>query len=239
MHWSSGWDSHGGSLPIRYPASLLKMFQKGVQKKLMNPSKMSDPWFALQVRSRYESFVAAHLDGRGYEWFLPLHKVRRRWSDRFKEIEQPLFPGYVFCRFNPANRFPILTTPGVFLIVGIGKTPVSIHETEISAIQATVKSGFPSQPWPFLQIGQRVKIEHGPLCGLEGILLGVRGHHHLVLSVTLLQRSIAVQLEDAWVRPITGPSRACVQTALGFPKREPRQLVGNSYLGSSRRALPT
>ncbi len=154
-------------------------------------------------RYRYESFVAAHLDGRGYEWFLPLHKVRRRWSDRFKEIEQPLFPGYVFCRFNPANRFPILTTPGVFLIVGIGKTPVSIHETEISAIQATVKSGFPSQPWPFLQIGQRVKIEHGPL----------------------------------W--PITEPSRACVQTALGFPKREPRQLVGNSYLGSSRRALPT
>ena len=117
---------------------------------------MSYPWFALQVRNRYESFVAAHLGGRGYEWFLPLHKSRRRWSDRFKEIEQPLFPGYVFCRLDPFNRLPILTTPGVFLIVGIGKAPVPIHETEIAAIQATVKSGIASQPWPFLQIGQRV-----------------------------------------------------------------------------------
>src|SRR5882762_6970779 len=185
------------------------MFQKGVQKKLMNPSKMNDPWFALQVRSRYESFVAAHLDGRGYEWFLPLHKVRRRWSDRFKEIEQPLFPGYVFCRLNPLNRLPILTTPGVFLIVGTGKTPVPIHETEIAAIQATVKSGLPSQPWPFLQIGQRVRIEHGALCGLEGILLDFRGRQRLVISVTLLQRSVAVQLDRAWVRPVPQQQQAC------------------------------
>jgi len=177
---------------------------------------MSYPWFALQVRTRYESFVAAHLGGRGYEWFLPTYKSRRRWSDRFEEIEQPLFPGYVFCRLDPSNRLPILTTPGVFLIVGVGKTPLSIAESEIAAIQATIKSGLPSQPWPFLQIGQTVRIEHGPLSGLEGILLEVRGHHRLVLSVTLLQRSIAVQLEDAWVSPVTGQSRACVQATKGF-----------------------
>jgi hypothetical protein len=101
-----------------------------------------------------------------------------------------------------------------------------------------VRSGLPSQPWPFVQIGQRVRIEHGPLCGLEGILLEVRGHHRLVLSVTLLQRSVAVQLEDAWVRPLTAESRACPRTNDHSPKREPRQLVVNSYVDSSRQPLP-
>jgi len=169
---------------------------------------MTYPWFALQVRSRYENIVTAHLSGMGYESFLPLYKCRRRWSDRFKEIERPLFPGYVFCRLNPLDRLPILITPGVFLIVGLGKTPVPIDEAEIAAIQSAVKSGLPSQPWPFVQIGQRVRIEHGPLCGLEGGLLDFRGRHRLVLSVTRLQRSIAVQVEDAWVTPIPQRSRA-------------------------------
>lgn len=168
----------------------------------MEPGEMSYPWFALQVRSRYENIVSAHLDGRGYEWFLPQYKVRSRWSDRFKEIERPLFPGYLFCRLNPLNRLPILTIPGVVVIVGTAKTPVPVDETEIAAIQAAVKSGLPSQPMQFLQVGQRVRINHGPLCGLEGILLDFRGRDHLVLSVTLLQRSIAVQLENAAVTSI-------------------------------------
>ena len=169
---------------------------------------MSYPWFALQVRSRYENIVTAHLGGMGYESFLPLYMCRRRWSDRFKEIECPLFPGYVFCRLNPLDRLPILMIPGVSLIVGMGKTPVAIDESEIAAIQSAVKSGLPSQPCPFVQIGQRVRIEHGPLCGLEGVLLDFRGRHRLVLSVTLLQRSIAVQVEDAWVTPIPQHHRA-------------------------------
>jgi transcription antitermination factor NusG len=173
---------------------------------------MKFPWFALQVRNRYENIVSAHLDGKGFEWFLPLYKSRRRWSDRFKEIELPLFPGYVFCRLDALDRLPILMIPGVHQIVGLGKTPAPIDESEIAAIQAAVKSGLPTEPWQFLQIGQRVRIEQGALCGLEGILMGFRGCHRIVLSVTLLQRSIAVQLEDAWVtpipqqvRPYTGP----------------------------------
>lgn len=163
---------------------------------------MSHPWFALHIRSRCEDIVTAHLSGKGYEWLFPKYKSRRRWSDRFKEIELPLFPGYIFCRFNPCDRFPILTIPGVAYIVGVAKTPVSIDETEVVAIQAAFKSGLPSQPWPFLQIGRRVRIEYGPLYGLEGILMDFRGQHRLLLSVTLLQRSIAVQVETAWVRPI-------------------------------------
>jgi transcription antitermination factor NusG len=180
---------------------ILKDCMKMLRERATEPGKMSYPWFALQVRSGSENIVTEHLGGKGYEWFLPVHKCRRRWSDRFKDIERPLFQGYVFCRLNPLNRLPILITPGVVRIVGMGKTPVAIDETEIAAIQAAVKSGLPSQPWPFLQIGQRVRIDYGPLCGLEGVLLDFRGHHRLVLSVTLLQRSIAVQVDDAWVVP--------------------------------------
>jgi transcription antitermination factor NusG len=163
---------------------------------------MSYPWFALQVRSRYENIVTAHLDGKGYEWFLPLYKSRRRWSDRFKELQRPLFPGYLFCRFNPLNRLPILTIPGVVVIVGTAKTPVAIDENEILAIQAAVKSGLPIQPLQALRIGQRVRIDRGPLCGLEGTLIELRGRHHLVLSVSLLRRAVAVQVEDAEVTSI-------------------------------------
>ena len=171
-------------------------------KGMSESRNMNYPWFALQVRSRYENIAAAHLTGKGYECFLPLYKSRRRWSDRFKEVECPLFPGYVFCRLNPLDRLPIRITPGVILIVGQGKTPEPIDETEIAAIQSAVKSGLPSQPYPFLQIGQRVRIDNGPLWGLEGVLLDFKGHNRLVLSVTLLRRSVAVQIEDAWVTPI-------------------------------------
>jgi len=164
---------------------------------------MSDQWFALQVRSRYEHSVATHLGGMGYERFLPLYKCRRRWSDRFKEFELPLFPGYVFCRLDLSNRLPVLMTPGVTLIVGAGKIPLPIDEVEMTTIQAAVSSGLRSEPWPFLQIGQRVKMNYGPLCGLEGILVDRRGRHHLMLSVTLLQRSIAVEVDRDWVSPLS------------------------------------
>jgi transcription antitermination factor NusG len=169
----------------------------------MEPDKKSYPWFALQVKGNYENVVAAHLGGKGYEWFLPLYMSRSRWSDRWKEIKRPLFPGYLFCQLDPMNRIPILTIPGVARIVGTAKSPVAIDETEIAAIHATVKSGLPTQPWPYLQIGKRVRIEYGPLYGLEGILLDFKGEHRLVLSVTLLQRSVAVEVDGAWVTSLS------------------------------------
>src|SRR5438309_11626283 len=106
------------------------------------------------------------------------------------------------------HRLPILTTPGVLLIVGIGKTPIPIDQAEIAAIQTLVTSGLPSQPWPLLQIGERVTINYGALCGLEGILLDFKGRHRLVLSVTLLQRSVAVEIDGAWVISIPQQHRA-------------------------------
>jgi transcription antitermination factor NusG len=163
------------------------------------------PWFALQVRSSQEVGVGHQLSGQGYEWFLPLYKLRKRWSDRIKEVETPLFPGYIFCRFDPQKRLPILKTPGVIQIVRYNRAPAPIEETEIDAIQTLVASGLPNQPWPFLGAGDRVRIESGPLRGLEGILVELKGDHRLVVSVTLLRRSVAVELDSAQVKSLRTP----------------------------------
>lgn len=160
------------------------------------------PWFALQVRIRHESDVALHLQGKGYEWFLPQYKTRRRWSDRVKQLEVPLFPGYVFCRFNPQDRLPILKTPGVRQIVGNQHTPLPVDESEIRALQTLVLSGAPNQPYPFLTVGDRVRVQSGALRGLEGILVDVKGRQRLVISVTLLCRSVAVEIDWADVVPV-------------------------------------
>ena len=160
------------------------------------------PWFALQVRPKYERLVASALLFKGYESFLPLCRRRSRWSDRIKEIELPLFPGYMFCRFEVNKRLPILVTPGVQRIVGIGKAPHPVDDSEIAALQAIVISGLRAEPWPYIQIGQRVRIERGSLAGVEGILTGVRGPARLVVSVNLLQRSVAVEIDESWVWPV-------------------------------------
>jgi len=160
------------------------------------------PWFALQVRTRYERNVASFLDGKGYEWFLPTYVSRRRWSDRTKELELPLFPGYLFCRFDPQDRLPILKTPGMISIVGTSKTPTPVDASEIVALRTLVNSELPRQPWPYLKVGQRVRIEYGSLCGLEGILLQIKGSDRIVLSVSLLQRSVAAEVDSSWITPI-------------------------------------
>jgi transcriptional antiterminator NusG len=176
------------------------------------------PWYALQVRTRYERVVADHLTGRGFEWFLPLRKDRKRWSDRMKEIESPLFPGYLFCRFDTQNRLPILQTPGVVQIVGYNRQPISVDELEIAAIQTLVAAGVPNQPCSFVEIGDRVRIESGPLRGLEGILVESRGKHKFVLSVSLLQRSVAVEIDSLAVTPVVAN--------VGPVQREVAELVG-------------
>ena len=160
------------------------------------------PWFALQVRTRYEKNVASHLDGKGYEWFLPTYLSRRRWSDRTKELDLPLFPGYLFCRFNPQERLPILKTPGMIAIVGTAKMPTPVDASEIDALRTLVNSDYARQPWPFLKVGQRVRIECGALAGLEGILLHIKGRDRIILSVTLLQRSVAAEIDSSWITPI-------------------------------------
>jgi transcription antitermination factor NusG len=165
------------------------------------------PWFALQVRTKHELGVSEFLRGRGYQPFLPLCRHRKVWSDRIKVVDAPLFPGYLFCRVNIQDRLPVLTAPGVIRIVGYNRVPIAVDEAEINAIQTIVGSGLPLQPWPFLHIGDQVQIESGTLRGLRGILVKMRGTDRLVLSVTLLQRSVAVEIDSAFVKSLasTGP----------------------------------
>lgn len=157
------------------------------------------PWFALRVRSKYERAVALNLKGMGYEEFLPAVKVQRQWSDRIKALEELVFPGYVFCRVNPSDRLPVLKVRGVVHLVGFGGGPTSIPDVEIDRVRAMVESGLLVTPCPFLEIGETVRIDKGPLAGMEGILESVKGRYRLVVSVQLLQRSISAEIERAWV----------------------------------------
>ena len=166
---------------------------------LPQPYPMS--WYALRIQSRLSSLAADTLRGKGYEEFLPLYRARRRWSDRVKQVELPLFPGYLFCQFDVNDRLPILTTPGVIGIVGAGKLPIHVDVEEIEAIRAILRSGLAAQPWPLL-VGSKVYIERGPLAGLEGIITNTDKVYRLVVSVSLLQRSVAVEIDREWARPI-------------------------------------
>jgi transcription antitermination factor NusG len=160
------------------------------------------PWYAVHVRSNFERIVYRSLYDKGYELFLPTYSVTRQWSDRKKQTETPLFPGYLFCRFDAERRLPILTAPGVVQIIGNGKTPEPVSDEEISAVEQVLQSSLPYRPWPSIQIGQAVVVEKGPLMGVQGNLLEMQGLHRLVISITLLQRSLAVEVEASWVRPV-------------------------------------
>jgi transcription antitermination factor NusG len=176
----------------------------------------SKQWFALHVRPRYEKTVAMIARNKGFEEFLPIQQSRRRWSDRVKSVELPLFPGYVFCRLDPEHRLPLLTIPGALQMVGIGKMPVAIDDLEIAAIRAAVQSGLLIEPWPFLEVGQRVQLQEGPLAGLEGLLVEVRKQQRIVVSVSLLGRSVAVEIEREWVRPLD-VNRSTITTPFKTP----------------------
>jgi transcriptional antiterminator RfaH len=157
------------------------------------------PWFAIRVRSNFEQATSAGLDGKGYKPFVPTYRVRRRSAGRVRQSDQPLFPGYVFCRFNMKKRLPILVTPGVVSILGFGGDPVPIPDHEIANIQTIVRSGLLAQPWPFLKLNQKVYMKHGPLAGMEGVVVQIKNDLRLVVSVSMLQRSVAVEIDRDWV----------------------------------------
>jgi len=166
-------------------------------------------WFALQVRSRWESSTALLLSGKGYQTLLPTYKARKRWSRGLKELDAPLFSGYVFCQFGAQKRLPVLVTPGVIAVVGCGRIPLPVDDGEIAAIQRITSSGLRAEPWPYLELGQRIRIESDALEGMEGILINFKGNHRIVVSVSLLRRSVALEIDRSCVRPVR-PSRAAV-----------------------------
>jgi transcription antitermination factor NusG len=161
------------------------------------------PWFAIRVKSNFEKKVATGVSNKGIEAFLPMYQSRRRLSDRYKTVELPLFPGYLFCRLDLDRRLPLLTTAGFLYIVSVGNKPAPVDEREIAAVQFVVRSGFPVMPWPSLAVGQRVRLESGPLCGLEGVVIQVGMRDRICVSVTLLQRGVSVEVDRDWIRPLS------------------------------------
>lgn len=159
-------------------------------------------WFALRVRSNHEKPVSSLLQAKGVEEFLPAYRSRRLWSDRIRDLDLPLFPGYIFCRIPIKERPSVLATTGVVGMVGIQKHPLPIPDAEIAAVRTMVESKTIVEPWPFVRIGQRVRVRRGPLAGLEGILLSAKNSHRLVVSVTLLGRSVAAGIDAAYVTPV-------------------------------------
>jgi transcription antitermination factor NusG len=163
------------------------------------------PWFAVRVKSNFERRVAASLVYKGLEAFLPEYETRRRWSDRYKTIDCPLFPGYVFCRIDLNHRLVVLSTPGFLCIVSNGGKPAPVDEAEIARIQVVVRSRLSALPWPTLAVGQRVRLVRGPLSGLEATLLEVGKRKRIYVGVTLLRRGVSVEVDSDWILPVALP----------------------------------
>lgn len=172
----------------------------------MNPEAENQRWFALQVRTRWEGSTSLLLAGKGYQTLLPTYKANKRWRGRVREVNAPLFPGYVFCQFDVQKRLPVLVTPGVLALVGRGRVPSPVDEVEIANLRTVVSSGLGAEPWPYLEVGQKIRIENDSLHGLEGILIQFKGNHRIVVSVSLLRRSVALEIDRCCVSPL-GPSR--------------------------------
>jgi transcription antitermination factor NusG len=152
------------------------------------------PWFALKTEPRSEKKVERLLVQKGYECFLPTYRQKRRWSDRVVTLELPLFPMYIFCRFNSSVLAKAITTPGVSRIVGFGGKPAEVDFEEIEALQLLARSNCLREPWNYLPHGTLVLVETGPLTGIQGIICDNSNNRQLVISVTLLQQSVAVEL---------------------------------------------
>jgi transcription antitermination factor NusG len=159
------------------------------------------PWYAIHTQGRWEHVASSALREKGYEEYLPLCKVKKRWSDRQKTVDMPLFPGYLFCRLDISqSTVPILTSPGVMEIVRAGRSPVPVPEEDVEAVRTVLRSGLAAFPWPGIVAGARVLVERGPLAGLEGAVLEIRKQCRLVISVPLLGRGVAVDIDGDWVR---------------------------------------
>jgi transcription antitermination factor NusG len=187
----------------------------------MNTVPNVDRWYALQLRTRWESSTATLLCGKGYQTFLPTYKISRRGSSRPKEVRAPLFPGYLFCRFNVCDRLPVLITPGVISVVGTGRVPIPVEESEIEAIQRMVSTGVPLEPCPYLEVGQLIRVEDGALSGIEGVLTSFKGTRRIVVSISLLRRSVALEIDRSVVSPVLPKHSSVAETRLIEPSFEP------------------
>lgn len=159
-------------------------------------------WCAIYTRHQHEKTVSEMLEAKGFEVFLPLYDSTRKWKDRCKVLSVPLFPSYVFVRGAVERRLPVLTTPGVHMIISRGERVATIPEAEIDAIRRTMEGNFRVEPHPFLRCGERVRVVRGSLEGVEGVLTRKKNLFRLVLSVEMLAQSVAVEIDAIDVVPV-------------------------------------
>jgi transcription antitermination factor NusG len=159
-------------------------------------------WYVAQTCARHEKRVAEQLSARGIEHFLPLYEMVSRWKDRRVRLELPLFPGYIFVRVPLQERLRALEIPSVRRLVGFGGLPVPMPAQEMEAMRNGLTIQLRVEPHPYLTAGRRVRIKSGPLAGLQGILLRKKGNYRFLLSVDLIQRSVAADVDIADIEPL-------------------------------------
>ena len=152
-------------------------------------------WWALYTRHQHEKTVAEVLSAKGFEVFLPLYESIRCWKDRSKKLTLPLFPCYVFVRGGLNRRLQIMTTPGVHMILFTGENVATIPEVEIDTIRKAAEGPFRVEPHPFLKCGERVRVIRGSLQGVEGVLVRKKNLYRLVLSVDMMAKSVAIEID--------------------------------------------
>jgi transcription antitermination factor NusG len=163
-----------------------------------SPALIQSPdrlWYALEVHNKLAASVCHSLTEKGYESLHATYRVTRHWCDRTSVSEVPLFPGYLFAKFDPNDRFPVVVTQGVRRVVSFGRTPAVIPTDEIESIKVALRSGLPLEPHNVPAVGQWVGIASGPLAGVKGVLMDVRKGLRVILSVPLINRSVAVEID--------------------------------------------
>lgn len=178
---------------------------------IMSFESLHNRWLALQVRTGCESRITYGLLERGYVPFLPTYREKKRWSDRTKIVQVPLFPGYVFVRFDVGNNSSIISIPGVLRFVSARNLPLPIDDSEIDSLQITVDSGADCGPVAFLAPGQEVEIRQGALTGVRGTFVRFKNRMRLVVSVKLLMRSVFLELDGL---DLTAVSPICALSPL-------------------------
>jgi transcription antitermination factor NusG len=168
----------------------------------MEMDPQQSPWYALAVKHQHENLVSGGLRETGFQTLLPVYKSSRKWSDRTKHIEAPVFPGYVFASFPYDARVGILRIPSVRSIVSFSGKPATLTPEELAGLRAAVESKLPLRPWPFLKPGDLVRIDRGPLKGLEGPLVQEKDCFRFVISIGILQRSVAVEVSPEMIVPL-------------------------------------
>ena len=154
-------------------------------------------WYAIYTSSRHEKVVANQLEQRGIESFLPLYRSWHRWKDRRKLVELALFPSYVFVRMEAQKRLRVLQVPGVVNLVSFNGEPAALPEPEINALRSGLEHQVYAEPHPYLRVGRKVRVVRGPMAGAEGILSRKKDKHRVVISIDVLMRSIAVEVDGA------------------------------------------